>query len=271
MYDPEEGYPEYIEISLPGNRFYDLRELAIHVVDEGEAPDNPLPLSDHSRLMIPGSYLVVTAGIEHLREVYHLPRSGQWVELEGLKTLNNKGGTLFLTDRAGNVVDRMDYGDRMHAEILTDTRGISLERISYERGGSDPDNWHSAAAIEGYATPGRINSQAISEAETEQLFQVRPMVFSPDNDGFDDLLEIHVSTGEPGWILSLWITDLQGNLLRTLANNHLTGAWNLYTWDGAYETGALVPPGFCVVHATAYHPVTGGRWIRKRAVGLVYR
>lgn len=271
MYDPADGYPEYIELHLPGSRYYDLREMAIHVVKEGEPANDPLPLSDHSRLMVPGSYLVVTACVEQLREVYGLPLSGQWVEAEGMKTLDNTGGTLYLTDRAGMVLDRMDYGDRMHAEILTDTRGISLERISGERSGSDVDNWHSAAAIEGYATPGRINSQAISEEETEQVFQIFPGVFSPDNDGYEDLLEMRVSTGEPGWVLSLWITDLQGNLLKKLANNHLVGAQSLYTWDGEYEKGGMVPPGFCVVHATAFHPHTGGRWIRKRAVGLVYR
>jgi hypothetical protein len=221
--------------------------------------------------LVPGSFLVVTKCEEHLREAYHLDRSGQWVELEGLRKLNNEGGTIFLTDRAGNVLDRVDYGDQMHAEILSDTRGISLERISWARSGSDPENWHSAAAIEGYATPGRVNSQAISETGTDLLFQVEPSVFSPDNDGYQDLLEIVVSTGVSGWIISLWITDLQGNHLKNLANNHLTGPRAIYTWDGTHEDGRMVPTGICVVHATAYHPSTGEQWIRKRAVGLVYR
>jgi hypothetical protein len=271
MYDPAEGCPEYIELALPGNRFYDLRDLAMHVVDEGAPADDPLPLSDHSRLMLPGSYLVVTACVEHLREAYHLPRSGQWVEAKGLKMLNHSRGTLYLTDRAGNVVDRADYGDHMHSEVLSDTRGISLERISGKRSGSDPDNWHSAAAIEAYATPGRVNSQAMNETEKDQLFRVEPLVFSPDNDGFQDLLEIVVSSRVSGWIITLWITDLQGNLMRNLANNHLTGPVALYTWDGACEDGSMVPPGIYVVHATAYHPATDRRWIRKGAAGVVYR
>ena len=271
MYDPAEGYAEYIELALPGNRFYDLRELAIHVVDPGDPAENPLPLSDHSRVMAPGSYVVLTSCVEHLRESYKLSRSGQWVEAEGLKALNNGGGSLFLSDRAGNVVDRVDYGDQMHAEILSDTRGISLERISGERSGSDPDNWHSAASIEGYATPGRINSQAMSGTESDQLFRVEPLVFSPDNDGFQDLLEFSISTGASGWILSLWITDLEGNMVRMLANNHLAGPLTTYLWDGGSEDGSMVAPGIYVGHAVGYHPATGGRWIRKGAMGVVYR
>ncbi len=271
MFDPEEGKPEYIELTKAGQQYYDLRELAIHVTERGGMPDDPVPLSDHSRLMVPGTFLVLSACTEQLREAYRLERSGLWAEVEGLKAMNNHQGTLFLTDRAGNVVDRVDYGEEMHAAILSDTRGISLERISEERSGSDPDNWHSAAAIAGYATPGRINSQAMTATESDLLFQVEPQVFSPDNDGYEDLLEILVSNGSQGWVLSLWITDLQGHLLRRLANNHLCGPQARYTWDGTREDGGMLLPGIYVIHATGYHPATGGRWIRKRAAGLVYR
>ncbi len=271
MYDPAEGFPEYIELALPDHRFYDLRDLAIHVVEAGGLPDDPVALSDHSRLMEPGSYLMLTKCVEHLRDAYHLERSGQWVELEELNALNNGGGILYLTDRAGKVVDRAEYGDHLHASILTDTRGISLERISCGRSGSDPDNWHSAASIEGYATPGRINSQARKKPETGSLFQLDPKVFSPDNDGYQDLLEISISHGVSGWVTTLWITDLQGNPVRQLANNHLSGPQDVYHWDGTYRDGSMVPPGIYVVHVRAYHPGTGERWIRKGAVGVVYR
>ena len=271
MYDPAEGFPEYIELALPGHHFYDLRDLALHVVEAGGLPDDPVALADHSRLMEPGSYLVLTRCVEHLRDAYHLERSGQWVELGELSALHNGGGTLYLTDRAGGVVDRADYGDHLHAPILTDTRGISLERISGERSGSDPGNWHSAASIEGYATPGRINSQARKQPEAGPLFRFDPRVFSPDNDGDRDLLEITISNGASGWITTLWITDLQGSPVRQLANNHLSGTQDTYLWDGTYGDGALVPPGIYVVHVRGYHPETGGRWIRKGAVGVVYR
>jgi len=271
MYDPAEGFPEYIELALPGHGFFDLRDLAIHAVEAGGLPDDPVALSDHSRLMEPGGYVVLTRCVEHLRDAYQLERSGQWVEVEELDALHNGGGTLYLTDRAGKVVDRADYGDHMHASILSDTRGISLERISGGRSGSDPDNWYSAASIEGYATPGRINSQARKQPEPGSLFRLDPAVFSPDGDGYQDLLEISVSHGVSGWITTLWITDLQGYPVRQLANNHLSGPQEVCHWDGTYGDGGVVPPGIYVVHIRAYHPDRGERWIRKGAVGVVYR
>lgn len=271
MYDPEEGKPEYVELFVPGPAFLDLQDLAIHLVEEGGSPDHPFALSLHSRLAGPGQYLVLTTCVPHLEEAYGLEVSGQWVEVDGLPGLNNNGGSIFLTDRAGQVVDMVTYSDAMHMELLDDPRGISLERISADRPGSDPDNWHSAASTAAYATPGRANSQSLPPGDSELLLQVSPRVFSPDNDGYEDLLEVTINTGGNDWVIGLLITDLQGRKIRILANNHLAGPSVSYFWDGAGEQGARLPMGFYVIHARGYHPLTGEQWIRRRGVGLVYR
>jgi len=271
MHDPEEGKPEYVELFLPGNAVLDLQDLAIHLVEEGGSPDHPHVLSSHSRLILPGQYLVLTSCVPHLEEAYRLEVSGRWVEVAGLPGLNNSSGCIYLTDRAGQVLDMVAYSDEMHMELLDDPRGISLERVSWERPGIDPDNWHSAASIEGYATPGRKNSQSYTMLDGEQLLEVLPVVFSPDNDGYQDLLQININAGGNDWIIGLFITDLQGRRVRTLANNHLAAPSVSYTWNGEGENGSMMPMGFYVVHAQGYRPATGAQWIRRKAVGLVYR
>jgi hypothetical protein len=271
MYDPEEGKPEYLEIYLPGKKFYDLRDLSIHFVEEGGEADHPVALSSCSRLILPGQYLVLAKCVAHLADAYGLELSGRWVEVEELPALRNSSGTIYLTDRAGNVVDMVVYSDAMHLELLDDPTGISLERVSWHRSAIDPDNWHSAASLDGYATPGRRNSQSPGESDPRGLLTVEPEVFSPDMDGYDDLLEIVIRTGGQDWVVGLWITDLHGNQIRVLANNHSTGPLITYTWDGEGENGSMQPMGFYVVHVRAYQPVTGEQWIRRKAVGLVYR
>jgi len=271
MYDPEEGMPEYVELFMPGDKILDLRDLAIHLVEEGDSADQPIPLSSHSRLCLPGQYLVLTESVPHLRDAFGLEISGLWVEVEGLPGLNNSSGSIYLTDRAGKVVDLVRYSDEMHMELLDDPRGISLERISAKRSGLDPDNWHSAASIAGYATPGRENSQFLDESNLDRLLDVSTEVFSPDNDGYNDLLEIFINTNGNDWVIGLMITDLQGNRIRVLANMHLVGPSVTYTWDGEGDSGAMQPMGFYVIHARGYHPATGEQWIRRKAVGLVYR
>jgi len=271
MYDPDESYPEYVELFLPGDRLLDLQDFAIQVTEEGETPDHLIALSSCSRLVLPGQYLVLTDCVPHLRDAYGLVESGQWVEVEGLPGLKNSSGVIYLTDRAGQVVDRAVYSDAMHMELLDDPGGISLERVSVERSGIDPDNWHSAASISGYATPGSKNSQSADLLEPEKLLRVDPEVFSPDNDGYQDLLQIAIGTGGNDWVISLMITDLNGNRIRVLANNHLAGPTVNYSWDGEGENGSLQPMGFYVIHARAYRPASGEQWIRRKAVGLVYR
>jgi len=271
MFDPQEDYPAYVELYLPGDRFYDLQDLAIHLVEEGGPPDEPQPLASHSRLVLPGQYLVITECVQQLEDVYQLAVSGCWVEVEEVHGMKRSSGTIYLTDRAGNIVDMATYNEHMHMELLDDLRGISLERVSSERSGMDPDNWHSAASIEGYATPGRENSQKTLSGDQEELVGVQPEVFSPDNDGYNDLLSITITTGSQDWVIGLFITDLQGNRVRILANNDLAGPSVTYTWDGQGEGGMILPMDFYVVHIRGYQPATGEHWVRRRAVGLVYR
>jgi hypothetical protein len=271
MFDPQEGYPAYVELYVPGDRFYDLQDLSIHLVEEGGSPDVPHALASHSRLVVPGQYLVVTPSVQQIEDVYQLAVSGCWVEVEEVRGIKRSSGTVYLTDRAGNMVDMATYNEHMHMELLDDPRGISLERISPERPGMDPGNWHSAASVEGYATPGRENSQRPLSGDQEELVKVRPEVFSPDNDGYNDLLTITISTGSQDWVIGIFITDLQGNRIRILANNDLAGPSVTYTWDGQGEGGTVLPMDFYVVHIRGYHPVNGERWVRRRAVGLVYR
>jgi hypothetical protein len=271
MYDPEEGNPAFVELYLPGEHSYDLQDLSIHLAEEGGSPDKPLPLSSHSRLFIPGQYLVLTECAEQLQEAYQLELSGRWVEVEGLSGIKRSSGIIYLTDRAGNVVDMAAYNNEMHMELLDDPRGISLERVLTERSGMDPENWHSAASMAGYATPGRVNSQSTGISESKKLLEVQPEVFSPDNDGYNDCLNITITTGGHEWVVGLVITDLQGNRVRVLANNHLAAPSVTYIWDGEGENGTIQPMGFYVVHARGYCPASGERWVRRRAVGLVYR
>ncbi len=271
MYDPLEGAAEYIELFNSGPSFMDIREMGFDVTDEGAEPDGLVPLSDRSRIMGPGEYLVLTGDMDHLMDSYGLEVSGSWVELKEFGSLPDGGGRIWLTDRAGNAIDAVSYRDDLHMELISDTRGISLERIDPKRPGDDPGNWHSAASIEGYATPGRLNSQTIPESDQGDELGLEPRVFSPDNDGYNDLLVISTGIEAAGSVIRLWITQPDGTPVRMLANNSITGASSQYIWDGRKDNGQMAAEGFYVVHFRGYNPLSGSRWNRKSAVGLVYR
>lgn len=271
MFNPLDGNPEFVELYNPGPDYFDLRYLSLHVLESGASPHKPITLSEESRIFLPGAYLVVASCVPHLREAYGVDRSGRWLEVEDLPVLKNSGGTLYITDRSGGVVDRVDYSEEQHMDLLNDSKGVSLERISIQRPGSEAANWHSAASIVGYATPGEENSQVAELPLQEKMLSVEPEVFSPDNDGYQDLLNIRVSTQSLGWVIRLWISDLTGRLTRSLANNHIAGPSVSYSWDGECDQGGMAMEGFYLVHLVVYHPVSGERLIRKAAIGVIYR
>jgi hypothetical protein len=271
MFDPEEGHPEFVELYNPGTRFQDLHNLCLDAVNRGALPDRPVPISLNSRLLPPGAYVVLAEHAEQLREAYGPEASGKWIGVEPWPSLNDGGGTLYLTDRAGQTVDLMHFSEELHMELLDQLSGISLERIDPGLPGQDPANWHSAASIAGYATPGNQNSQWREDVEGEKVLQVRPRVFSPDNDGFEDVLEITFSPQGIGWIFSLWISDMEGRQVRVMANNHVAGTVSVYRWDGEQTDGWMAPEGLYILHAGGYHEATGKTWRKRLAVGLTYR
>jgi len=270
MFKPREGAAEYIELYNPGQHFVDIRDLGLDVTGVEEGQDELRPLSDHSRIMGPGEYLVLTGQVDHLMDSYGLDISGRWLELENFESLPDGGGRIWLCDRTSNGIDVVSYHDDMHMDLIADTRGIALERINSEGLGEDPHNWHSAASIENYATPGRLNSQSLTGSDSDNRLMLDPRVISPNNDGFNDFLIISPGIEDPGWVIRLWITRPDGMPVRMLANNHVAGTSSQYTWDGREDSGKMAVGGFYVVHLRAYNPSSGSSWNHKRAVGLVY-
>lgn len=271
MYDPRDGEAEYIELFNAGTYFVDLAALGfdVSIADEGQ---NELEvLSDHSRILAPGAYVVLTGSIQHLMASYGLENSGKWVEVADFESLPNGEGRIWLSDRAGNVIDAVFYKKNMHMDLISDTRGIALERINPGAPGNDSSNWHSAASIEDYSTPGHINSQMITGNISKPELVQEPRIFSPDNDGYNDFLVISPGLDEPGCVLRLWITGTGGTMVRMLANNHLSGSHSQYVWDGRMDNGQMAAGGFYIVHLRTYNPGSGASQNLKCAVGLVYR
>jgi hypothetical protein len=270
MFHSLDGYPEFVELFNPGTRFADLADYTMDIVKSGEEPERFLALSPCSRIVPPGEYVVITKCIEHLMEAHGLEISGKWVENRGLGSMPAGGGEIHLADRAGNRVDMALFHPDMHLDMVFESRGISLERVAWNRPGTDPANWHSAASIENYATPGRINSQTSSEGIVDQRLVVEPTVFSPNNDGYKDLLHVRLSAATAGHVVRVWITNVSGSMVRVLANNDVAGTRSWYPWEGEDDGGRMVPGGLYVVHAEGFQQETGEHWREKAALAVVY-
>jgi hypothetical protein len=124
---------------------------------------------------------------------------------------------------------------------------VSLERTNPDLSSEDQGNWHSAAETAGFATPGYQNSHWVVPDETDQEITIQPAVFSPDNDGRDDLLIVTIRQKEPDFAVNMEVFDSRGRLVRQIANNVLPGSEGIFTWDGMTETRSKAPLGIYVL------------------------
>jgi hypothetical protein len=132
--------------------------------------------------------------------------------------------------------------------LLEQEEGVSLERIDYAKPESDADNWHSAAASVGLATPGNINSQNSDLRNiSEDCFSVEPPIFSPDLDGVDDFAQIQYVCEQTGIVGSITIYDTQGRLVRKLVQNQTLADSGFFRWDGTKDNGEKVNMGYYLI------------------------
>ncbi|MCA1747850.1 MAG: hypothetical protein LC655_09150, partial [Bacteroidales bacterium] len=93
--------------------------------------------------------------------------------------------------------------------------------------------------------------------------------FSPDNDGYEDILEIRLEVGGEHRLLDIFITDLNGIRVREIVFRGITGNGDIYSWDGLDDSGNIVLPGIYIVHLG----IAGdrGRRFKRQACAVRYR
>ncbi len=154
----------------------------------------------------------------------------------------------------------------MHDPLITDRKGISLEKSDTDVSSNIISNWHSAAATTGNATPGYANSQVKTDVEKD-IFEVEPEAFIPDNvaGGFS---KIKYKLLQSGKIATINIYDINGRLIKHLLRNQLIGTDGEISWDGRNENNDIVPTGYYLILIDIFDS-TGEKAQYKRKVVVV--
>jgi len=141
----------------------------------------------------------------------------------------------------------------MHFALLNDTKGITLERIDFNRATNDKTNWHSAAKAIVYGTPGYRNSQYVDAGETDNAIEITPEIFSPDEDGMNDVVNINYKFDTPGYTANISIYDSKGRLTKLLIRNELLGTTGTYSWDGINESKEKASIGIYIIYVEVFN------------------
>lgn len=204
-------------------------------------------------MIFPNEYYVFSEKSVSVSEIYYTKNENNLIEIEDLPTMSNDEGIIILMDKWENIIDEFQYNEEMHFDLLNDFKGVSLERINYDRQTSDKTNWHSAAETVGYATPSYENSQFYSSENVDEQINVNPDIFSPDNDGYNDILNIEYSLDNPGFVANIIIFDAKGRIVRKLVQNELLATSGIITWDGLTDINSKANIGIYIIYIELFN------------------
>jgi hypothetical protein len=234
LFNPKDEGVDFVELYNRSTNIIDLRTLRISNYKNDGSMDTGKIISEIGKQLFPQQYIVLTTNPVSTQSQYACPYPEAFVKMNALPAYPNTGGTVILLS-SREVIDLFTYTENMHYPLLKSKQGVSLERINFDRKTQDEFNWHSAASTVGYATPGYRNSSYADNIEQVSYFEVYPEIFSPDNDGYNDNLNISYSFPQPGYRVSISIYNVAGMKLRTLVNNQLLGTEGHFTWDGIID------------------------------------
>ena len=254
LFTPQEGNSEFIELYNRSKKVVDLSAFSIALADSrtGVAKKN-VSLDKNAFILFPGSYVVLTNNAKKLPLNSFLINPSVIVEQPDMFSLPNEEGFVVLLDTSSGTIDECHYNFLMHDEMLVSHEGVSLERINPDNPSSDPENWHSASTTSGYATPGLRNSQMLLPDDTWGV-TLMPEVFSPDNDGVDDFVTLHLQLNEPGWKATITVFDANGRKIKNLITNSMLGTDEYLIWDGKWTDERPADIGVYIIYGEIFNP-----------------
>ncbi|MFM7769674.1 MAG: hypothetical protein ACKO8Q_03885, partial [Bacteroidota bacterium] len=140
-------------------------------------------------------------------------------------------------------VDAMSYNESMHFDLLNSFDGVSLERINFQVESSNSNSWQSASYAVGYATPGYLNSQYTEGSISNGTFEVTNTTFSPDNDGFEDVIGFTYNGISNGSIGNITLFNERGIRVKRLMRNEYLGESGVLYWEGTSDDGEALSIG----------------------------
>jgi len=248
LFNPLTDGEDYVEIYNRSDKIVDLSGLKIGSIKTSlpNPPDTSLQrIIQRQRLLLPDEYLVLTSNSDAVKKQYYTSNPNGFINIESFPSFNNEDGHVFLSSFDGIVIDSFSYHEDLHFPLLVFKDGVSLECINPDVMIND-NNWHSASENVGFGTPGYENSQSVSMEVNGDEITIEPEIFSPDNDGFDDIVNIIYKFNTPGYMMTITVLNSDGYQVKKLANNRYVGAAGSVSWDGIQDNNSKAPVGIYI-------------------------
>lgn len=253
LFNPYVGGVDFLELYNPGPAILNLQGLRLR--NEAITSGTVATVVENDFVLLPDSYVVFSPNPTNILAEYSVPNPAALIEND-LPSMGDDDGNITIYNANLEVLDALNYTEDWHSRLLSDRDGVSLERLRADAPTQSEGNWSSAASTVGFATPTGLNSQDRASVipPVETFFVLPEQTFSPDQDGFQDVLEIQYSTDKSGYLAQLLIFDAQGRQVRRLDDLELLAGSGSFTWDGSTDNEERARIGIYILVAEIFTP-----------------
>lgn len=219
-------------------------------------------------ILKPNEIIAFTTDTTEIKELYQPIPDAQLYQQSITNYVGGEGNVWVRALHNGQLItiDSFEYTNDYHYQLLTSDqkKGVSLERVSPIGDTNDGGNWFSASSSANYGTPGYENSQRSAELLGDEKIQLDSKVFSPNGDGYQDLLRLNYSLDKNGYVANIAVYDDKGRFQTRISDNKLLGTEGFVIWDGLLEDGTRAPIGLYILYYDIFH--TDGQVISGKKV-----
>lgn len=243
LFNPKEGGFDFVELYNVTNFPISLKNWKI----------GNRTITENIILIDAASYLALTTNKSAVSLHYPSAVTNNILQLESIPPYPNQQGNVTLFAANTKLIDSVYYNANMHDPLLTNVRGISLERQSTNPYDLEFNIFRSASILHEGATPGYKNSTSIDNLLKKNKIFFTSKTVSPNNDFYEDSLEIIYKFNGPDYYLNITIYNDKGTLINRLIRNQRAGSEGTIVWNTNYENDTKVPAGHYIMIAEIYN------------------
>lgn len=265
LFNPRSGGEDFVEIYNRSDKMISLKNWSLANIDVTGNIANIKPIIATDFILQPKQFLVLTRNAKTVESQYFKSVKSNFLDMPSLPSFPDDAGSVVLLNETKKVFDRFDYNEAFHHPLIDDKSGVSLEKANYNLASSNSKNWHSSATSEGYATPGYANSQEILDNQ-ETVFKIKPEIFTPDGDGQDEVTNLMFQLDQNGFVANVSIFDINGRMMKQLAQNQLLSINGNLEWDGKNDGNEVVPVGYYIMLVELFNPLGEKKEFKRKVV-----